>query len=97
MVKHVVMWNIQEGLNKQEVVKKLKEELEGLPGKIECLISLDLGAHFNKTATGRDVVLYSEFETLDDLQKYLVHPDHVKAADYVKSVVCDRVDVDYEI
>ena len=96
MVKHIVMWNIKEGLNKEEVAAKLKAELEVLVNKIDCLITLDLGSHFKKGDSGRDVVLYSEFESKEDLAAYLIHPEHVKVVDYVRSVVCDRVDVDYE-
>ena len=97
MIKHIVMWNIQKGLDKEEVIQKLKEKLEGLTDKIDCLIRLDLGENYNGNETGRDVVLYSEFASKEDLATYVAHPDHVEAAAYVKTVVCDRVDVDYII
>jgi len=97
MVKHIVMWNIQKDLDKVDVIKKLKEKLEGLNAKVDCLIKLELGENYKKTDTGRDVVLYSEFANKEDFAAYVIHPDHVEVGAYVRSVVCDRIDVDYEI
>lgn len=91
------MWNIQEGLNKEETIKELKAKLEALPNEISFLKKIELGVGFNDSATCRDVVLYSEFETIKDLADYIVHPAHKKVGEFVRSVVCDRVDVDYEI
>jgi hypothetical protein len=91
------MWNIKEGLDKTETIAKLKATLEALPAKIDFLIKAELGVNYTCNETGRDVVLYSEVATKEDLEAYLVHPDHKEAGLYVKSVVCDRIDVDYEI
>ena len=97
MVKHIVMWNIKPELDKVETMKTLKERLEALTSDIPYLLKMELGINYNKNASGRDVVLYSEFNTKEDLDNYFVHPAHVKVGEYVKQVVCDRVDVDYEI
>lgn len=97
MVKHIVMWNIQEGLNKEETIKELKAKLEALSSEISFLKKIELGVGFNDSAKCRDVVLYTEFETIKDLADYIVHPAHKKVGEFVRSVVCDRVDVDYEI
>lgn len=97
MVKHIVMWNIKEKLNKEETMATLKEKLEALPLEIDFLKKIELGVGFNKSETCRDVVLYSEFDTQEDLANYIIHPAHKKVGEYVRSVVCDRVDVDYEL
>lgn len=94
MIRHIVMWNIKKDLDKKTTIKELKKRLEALPEKIPYLKTAFLGANFNSSETGRDVVLYTEFETKEDLENYIVHPDHKNVAEYVKSVVCDRVDVD---
>lgn len=97
MVKHVVMWNIKPDLPKEETILELKKRLEVLPEKINGLQELEIGVHYKKGATGRDIVLYSVLESKEALEAYLIHPDHVEAGAYVKQVVCDRIDVDYEI
>ncbi len=97
MVKHIVMWNIQEGLDKESTIKTLKEKLEALPKSIEFIREIELGAAFNDSPSKHDVVLYSAFDSKEDFEAYVVHPAHKEVGVYVRSVVCDRVDVDYEI
>ncbi|MBN2220990.1 MAG: Dabb family protein [Vallitaleaceae bacterium] len=97
MVKHIVMWNIQEGLDKEEIYLKLKDKLEGLVREIPFLKKIELGRAYNESETAHDVILYSEFDSKDDLSAYIVHPKHKEVGSFVRSVVCDRVDVDYEI
>ena len=97
MVKHVVMWNIKDELDKEATMKELKLRLEALKDKIPFLNVIELGINYEKAASGRDVVLYTEFDSKEDFNNYVVHPDHEEVGVYVRSVVCDRVDVDYEI
>ena len=49
------------------------------------------------TDASADVMLDTEFLTLDDLNTYAVHPEHLKVAEFVKSVVSSRVVLDAEI
>jgi len=37
MVKHIVAWQLKEGIDLPSVTAKMKEELEGLVGKVEGL------------------------------------------------------------
>lgn len=97
MVKHIVMWNIQAGLDKEATYQTLKSKLEALPSEIEFLLKVEVGRRFNDSDTCRDVVLYTEFASKEDLANYIVHPAHKEVGSYVRSVVCDRVDVDYEV
>jgi len=94
MIRHIVMWNIREDLDKEKIIPELKERLEALASQIPFIRKINLGVNYNGNETGRDVVLYSEFETAEDLEKYIVHPAHKEVGIFVKSVVCDRVDVD---
>lgn len=97
MVKHIVMWNIQEQFDKTEVINTLKEKLEALKSEIDFIIALEVGCNFNDSDASHDVVLYSVFETQADLDDYIVHPAHVEVGKYVRSVVKDRVVVDYVV
>ncbi|PKM96132.1 MAG: stress responsive protein [Firmicutes bacterium HGW-Firmicutes-1] len=97
MIKHIVMWNINEDESKEVVMNALKERLENLKCEIDFIQALEVGFNYNVTAQAHDVVLYSEFLTKEDLDAYVVHPAHKRVGEYVRSVVKDRVVVDYEI
>ena len=42
------------------------------------------------------IALYSEFDTLEDVKAYAVHPDHVAAGTLLAEVRESRACVDYE-
>lgn len=44
-----------------------------------------------------DVVFDSLFETEKALEEYQVHPELVRVADYVRTVMTDRVCVDFPV
>lgn len=97
MVKHIVMWNIKETEDKVNVLNTLKEKLEALKNEIKVINHLEVGFNYNVSDAARDVVLFSEFSTREDLEAYVVHPAHVAVGEYVRSVVKDRVVVDYDM
>jgi hypothetical protein len=96
MIKHIVSWKLQEE-NKAENAIKVKTTLEALLGVVGGIIELEVGLDFNKSDAAHDVLLYTTFETKDDLNSYQVHPKHVEAAKFIKSVVIGRTVVDYEV
>lgn len=97
MIKHIVAWNIKDNENKGLVQKTLKSKLEELKNEIDFLQKIEVGINFNTSEAAHDVVLYTEFLSKEDLDAYIVHPAHVKVGEYVRSVVKDRVVVDYII
>ena len=44
-----------------------------------------------------EIMLNSTFESIDALNNYQVHEEHVKVASFVRSVTCNRMCMDYEI
>lgn len=97
MIKHVAMWNIKEGLNRDDVRSEVRRRLESLVGNVPTLLSVDVGMNYNPHIAKRDICLYSTFNSREDLTSYLVHPHHVDVKDYITSVTCDYVVADYEI
>mgnify|MGYP003306069449 CR=1 FL=1 len=94
MVKHIVAWQLKEGIDLPSVTAKMKEKLEGLVGKVEGLnfaeVLIDKGMG--------SVVLISELDSFDALKGYATHPEHVKVADtYVRPFTASRTAVDCEI
>lgn len=95
MLKHVVMWKLKEDVDKVEASKKIKESLDNLKGKINEIVDIEVGIN-NNSAEAFDVVLISIFKTKEDLQSYNVNPLHQEVVKYIKSVVAQRIAVDYE-
>lgn len=98
VIKHIVMWNIQDtGTQATQQSATIKEKLETLPALISEIQEFEIGIDFNRSEAAFDIVLYSTFNTRGALTAYLQHPAHCAVAEYVKSVVCSRAVVDYEI
>ena len=95
MIKHIVFWQIKDDLQKQIVMPKIKEMLTGLVGKIDGLISAEVG--FNYNGGEYDIALYSVFENKEALAIYADHPEHLIVKKYVHEVIKGRTAVDYEI
>ena len=98
MVKHIVMFQLKETLSKEEkldVMNRFKAAIEALPAKIDVIRKVFVGLNINE-AEKWDICLESEFDTLDDVKFYAVHPDHVAAAGILKDAKKDRACVDYE-
>lgn len=98
MVKHIVLWQLcdeADGRTKWENAKIMKERLEALNGKIDGLVSLEVG--INENGDQYDAVLTSVHESMDALKAYAVHPLHLAVVDFVKAVTCSRIAVDYTI
>lgn len=97
MIKHIVMWRLDEAAgDKTANALKLKQLLEGLNGRIPGLLRLEVGIDFSRESESSDVVLYSEFESRQALAAYQVHPAHAEVVPFVKSVRAERRVLDYE-
>lgn len=97
MIKHVVMFKLKEFDTPEEKAKKLadiKEGLESLVSKIEVLNSMKVGINVNPSEV-YDFVLISEFESLEDVEVYAKHPDHVAVAKIIGEVRESRAGVDF--
>ncbi len=98
MIKHIVMWTLKEeaeGCTKKECAVRAKQLLEDLQQHIPQIVSIEVGINFNGSDFAYDLVLYSEFKSLEDLQIYQAHPKHLEAAAFIGSIVQSRAVCDY--
>ena len=98
MVVHIVNWNLNDTVLKEDyplVKDKMKVILEGLVGVVPGLINAKLIID-TLESSNVEVALICELESVEALKGYQIHPAHVEAGNYVKSVVCDRRCLDYE-
>jgi len=94
MIKHVVMFKLQEPT--EENKKATKEIIMAMDGKIEGLLSLEVGINVVESPRSFDLVLTSTHETLEDLKTYSVHPLHTPVVEHLKKTCTNIVAVDYE-
>lgn len=101
MIKHIVFFGIVEdaaGKSKMEIMQFIKKELENLIHFIPELKKIEVGINHPDAPLGNyDLVLYSEFNSMADLDAYQVHPEHKRVAAYIGTVKVSRACVDYEV
>ena len=93
MVKHIVLYNLKDGLDQDETVRMIASHLEPLVGRIPGLISLEVRRSYN----GMDYALYSQFESREALTNYANHPLHLEAKTHFFQLLDSRVACDYDL
>ncbi|MFZ5517603.1 MAG: Dabb family protein [Candidatus Zhuqueibacterota bacterium] len=100
MVKHIVMWQLHEhaeGRSKLENANRVKARLEALAESIPEIKLLEVGLNITSDPDACDIVLYSEFDSREDLQTYQDHPDHVAFKKFIQPIRSEKRVIDYLI
>ena len=109
MIRHIVMFKLKEfqtPAEKQAKMQEIKDKLEALLqlkssriifNKIDVLKMIRVDFNCNPAETW-DIILTTELPTLEDVNTYANHPEHVAVAKgIIGPVKADRACVDYEI
>ncbi len=97
MIRHIVCWNINDSVEDKVAAKaKIKELLENLVGVVPGLVEATVITE-PCDSCNTQIALYSLMESDEALKIYKDHPAHVDAGKYIRSVVCDRRSLDFEI
>lgn len=99
MINHVVMFKLKKyesDSEKQNVICSIEDALLGLSGKINELKYIEVGVNYELAAKSFDVCLITHFESLDGLEVYRVHPEHLKVVELISQHVVERAAVDFE-
>ncbi len=94
MIKHIVMWKFKD--NEEENMKIFLDGLNKLKEIIPEIKSMETGININPK-NEYDAILISEFETMEDLEKYKNNPEHIKVSSLCKKIRIDRQAIDYEV
>jgi len=100
MIKHIVMWKLKEnaaGASKDVNAVKIIERIARLKNIVPGMGALEVGIDINRSANAFDLSLYSEFDSMESLNEYQNHPDHVAVKDFLHEVTEERCVVDYDI
>ena len=94
LIRHIVMWKFcdtAEGRTKAENIARAKELLASLPALIPEIKKFETSESVVYSEFSADLMLYSEFETLNDLDSYTVNPHHKKVSEFIRSVIRSRI------
>lgn len=100
MIRHIVFLELRpnaNGSSAAENARELKSRLDTLPARISEIKAFEVGIDYRSEGESASVVLVSDFDSLDTLESYRVHPDHQAVVDFIKQVTSDRRAVDYEV
>ncbi len=98
-VKHVVVWKLKAEDEAQRLADstRIVELLSGLIGVVPQLKSLEGGPNIAPLTRNWDVAIVAEFDSLDDMMAYQVHPRHEECAAVIRQLAQQLTGVDYEV
>lgn len=100
MVKHVILWTLNEAYSEEQkaaIKADIKAGLEGLQGVVPGLIEVHVYTDGRLASSNCDLMLDSTLESLEALKAYAVHPAHVAVANgKVRPHTVQRVCLDWE-
>jgi quinol monooxygenase YgiN len=100
VIKHIVMWKFADqaaGADKAANLVRVREQLLALSGLVPGMLAFEPVIPVEGFEHSYDLVLYSEFESVEALQAYATHPDHVAIGKVISEVRTERACVDYEV
>jgi len=101
MIRHIVLFKFKEqadGKSKAENVAATREMLEALPAKIPQILNSTTQTNLDGASTeNADLILISDFESLETLQEYLVHPDHKAVGAFMRPLRESRAGIDISL
>lgn len=80
----------------EDDIGRVAEMLEGLPPKVPVIRRLEVGRDVVRSARSYDLALTVEVDSLDDLDAYRQHPDHVAVGKVIADLTTHVSVVDYE-
>jgi hypothetical protein len=99
MIRHIVMFKLKEFPSpemKMNAAKVVKSELLKLKSSIPIIVDFEVGINICPDDSAMDLVINSTFRSLDDLEKYRIHPDHQAFIAFNKNYSERKTVVDFE-
>ena len=99
MINHVVLFKLKKynsESEKQTEISKIEEALLGLSCKIDELKYIEVGVNYDLAAKSHDICLLTHFDSIDQLDAYRIHPEHLKVVEMIGQHAVERAAVDFE-
>jgi hypothetical protein len=94
MIDHLVFLAVREDTSPEDV-EDLISSIRGLKEIVPGVVDLTVGENFSERSGGYTHGMFVRFESVEDLQEYLNHPDHLAVVEKLDRLT-DRIVVDYE-
>ncbi len=95
MIRHIVLFKFKTGVS-QEEMEAFAQMLSDLKNEVKYVRVLEVSRDIGAKPNSYDLVLNSLFDSMDDVDKYSVHPAHIKALEMVNKLCEPTVKVDYD-
>ena len=99
MINHVVLFKLKKydsESEKQDIIGVIEDALLGLKSKITELKHVEVGVNYELSAKSYDICLITHFETIEQLDAYRIHPEHIEVAELIGQHAVERAAVDFE-
>jgi hypothetical protein len=94
VIDHLVFLAVREDAS-PEGIEDLISSIRGLKETVPGVVDLTVGKNFSARSGGYTHGLFVRFESVEDLQDYLRHPDHLAVVEKLDALT-DRIVIDYE-
>ena len=94
MLTHIVIWKYRAEITEQERSEHIAL-LRRLPSVIPNIISFNVGFDILDLPRSYDTGLVAVFPNREALDEYTVHPEHIKVADFGRSISENVASVDF--
>ena len=99
MIKHIVMFKLKatEGMSEYDNALEAKKRFEDVIAKVEELKKGELVINSaDAPESNYTIALICDFDDIEGLNAYQVHPSHVEFAKFIGTVKTERACIDYE-
>ena len=95
MVRHIVLFRLKD--KSRESLEKAAAVLRGMEGKIEGLVSLEVGVDFLRSERSYDIALNTLFTDRAALDAYQTHPAHLPVKAHMHAIMERSASADFEV
>jgi len=89
MIKHVVVMKFKPGISESRF-RDMEKGLKALPDVISEIKSYEFGLDVVRSERSYNFGLVADFDDLEALRRYQIHPDHLKVLEIIKEL-CDSI------
>jgi len=99
MIRHVVSWKLKatDDAGRADGFATISSTLLALQDTIPEIKAISINQNVVDVGVNFDVVLIADYDSVEALQAYQVHPDHVAAAAIIRQLVEARANVDFVV
>ena len=94
MIRHIVFFKLKD--NSENNKQRVKDIILSLKEKINVIKFYQVGINFANEERAYDLVLVSDFDSIDDLKSYATHAEHLKVISTLKNEEITTKVVDFK-